>query len=81
MVVLKFNESVTVKPNKVGGKPRVELRGGKFAEYDSGSGTDTLRFAIPGAPAEIAAVDLNAGTIIASQAGAAIRPILQSPSP
>jgi pectinesterase len=80
-VVLKFNESVTVKPNKVGGKPRVELRGGKFAEYDSGSGTDTLRFAIPGAPAEIAAVDLNAGTIIASQAGAAIRPILQSPSP
>lgn len=66
---LVFTESVTVK-----GQPRLKLRGGGFANYVSGSGTDTLFFALsPGATYEVRLVDLNGGAIIASEAAATIR--------
>jgi len=59
-----FSENVTVK-----GKPRLVLRSGKFADYASGSGTDTLVFAIPGGTSsEVSSVDLHGGCIIASEA-------------
>jgi pectinesterase len=64
-----FNENVTVK-----GKPRLALRDGKFAEYASGSGSDTLVFNLPKDVAgEVVSVDLNGGAIIASEAAATLR--------
>ena len=65
-VAVRFSESVTVK-----GKPRLVLEGGGFAGYESGSGTDTLVFAVPaGKGAKVTAVDLNGGAIIATEAAA-----------
>ena len=64
-----YRASVTVK-----GKPRLVLEGGGFAGYESGSGTDTLVFTAPaGKRVDITAVDLNGGTIIATEAAATIR--------
>ncbi len=69
-IALGFNEHVTVK-----GKPRLKLTHGAFANYVSGSGTDTLVFAQPrGKSAEIISVDLNGGAIIATEAAATLRP-------
>jgi pectinesterase len=66
---LTFNESVTVKS-----KPRLKLSGNTFADYASGSGTDTLVFNLPkGAKTEVVSIDLNSGAIIASEAGATLR--------
>ena len=68
-VTLAFNESVTVK-----GKPRLKLKGGAFAEYASGSGTDALVFNLPNnAMNKPVAVDLRSGAIITSGAGATLR--------
>ena len=68
-VTLVFSENVTVK-----GKPRLKLSDGAFADYASGSGSNTLVFARPqGRSAEIASVDLNGGAIIASEADATLR--------
>jgi pectinesterase len=68
-VSLVFSEDVTVK-----GKPRLALRNGKFADYASGSGTDTLVFNPPqDAVGAVASVDLNGAFIIASEADAAMR--------
>jgi pectinesterase len=68
-VALVFSENVTVK-----GKPRLKLSDGAFADYASGSGTDTLIFNLPkGGANEVAAVDLHGGAIIASEAGATMR--------
>jgi pectinesterase len=79
-VALTFSESVTVK-----GKPRLVFQferpdNGRqdrhlvqlnYANYLSGSGSDTLVFEIT-LPGRMS-VDLNGGAIIASEAGAAIR--------
>lgn len=67
---VKFDEPVTVR-----GQPQARLSDGKSAAYDGGSGTDTLRFTILSAhQGKLAALDLDGGRIIASQAAAAIRP-------
>jgi pectinesterase len=63
-----FSESVTVK-----GKPRLVLKSGGFADYASGSGTDTLVFAVPDRiSSEVSGVDLHGGRIIASEAAATL---------
>ena len=68
-VTLAFNESVTVK-----GKPRLKMKAGAFADYTSGSGTDTLVFNLrDDALNKPVAVDLNGGAIIASQASVTLR--------
>jgi pectinesterase len=67
--VLTFNENVTVK-----GKPRLKLSGKVFADYSSGSGTNTLVFNLPpGATNAVVSLDLNGGAIIASEAGVTLR--------
>jgi pectinesterase len=69
-VTLVFNENVTAK-----GKPQLKLSDGTFAGYTSGSGGNTLVFRLPqGKSDKVASVDLNGGAIIASEAGAALRP-------
>ena len=67
-VSVAFSENVTVK-----GKPRLKLSNGQFADYVSGSGSDTLAFQLPGKPADAVSVDLNGGFILACQASAATR--------
>ena len=67
-ITVAFSENVTVK-----GKPRLKLSNGEFADYASGSGSDTLTFHLPGKPADAVSVDLNGGFILASQASAATR--------
>jgi pectinesterase len=63
-----FSENVTVK-----GKPRLVLKSGNFADYVTGSGTDTLVFAVSGRnPGEVASVGLQGGSIIASEADASL---------
>jgi pectinesterase len=62
---VKFAERVTVK-----GKPGVKLAGGTTAPYDGGSGSDTLVFTGDGSAA---AIELNGGVIIATQASATLR--------
>jgi pectinesterase len=70
VITLTFSETVTVK-----GKPRLALRGGGFADYASGSGADVLVFTVPqGKRGRVAAVDLNGGAILASEASASLRP-------
>jgi pectinesterase len=69
-VSLRFSEPVTVK-----GRPRLVMRDGSFADYASGSGTDTLAFTLPATdPSEVASVNLNGGFILASEASATLRP-------
>ena len=64
-----FSESVTVK-----GKPRLVLKSGKLAEYATGSGSDTLIFAVlDRSPSGVASVDLQGGCILASEAAASLR--------
>jgi pectinesterase len=66
---VEFTENVTVK-----GRPRLKLQNGTFLNYISGSGTDTLFFnSSEDAAMYLAAVDLNGGAIIASEAGATLR--------
>jgi pectinesterase len=68
-ISLSFNESVTVK-----GQPRLKLQGGQIAGYAAGSGSKQLSFALPtAAGADVLAVDLNGGSIIACEASAQIR--------
>ena len=67
-VVLIFDEVVTVK-----GRPRLHLRGGDFAPYASGSGTDTLLFGAPADDAPPEKIDLNGGAILATEAAATQR--------
>jgi pectinesterase len=57
-----FSENVTVK-----GKPRLILKDGKFADYVSGSGTDTLIFALSGGRPS------PGGVIIATEASVTLR--------
>ena len=67
---LAFTANVTVK-----GKPRLNLSDDTLAAYASGSGTDTLTFNLPqDAAIAVASIDLNGGAIIASEAGATLRP-------
>jgi pectinesterase len=64
-----FSEPVTVK-----GRPQLKLRDKNFADYASGSGTDTLIFTISiGGSEEVTAVRLNGGAIIACEAAATLR--------
>lgn len=64
-----FSESVTAK-----GKPRLVLKSGRFADYMSGSGSDTLVFGIAsGSQRDVASVDPNGGAIVASEATATLR--------
>jgi hypothetical protein len=57
----------------VKGKPRLVLKSGGFADYASGSGTDTLVFAVPDRiSSEVSGVDLHGGRIIASEAAATL---------
>jgi pectinesterase len=67
IVSIKFSESVTVK-----GKPTLTLADAKTADYQSGSGTNTLTFraASSAAPTKL---DLNGGAILASNASAHLR--------
>jgi pectinesterase len=67
-IIVGFSENVTVK-----GRPQLVLRGG-LADYVSGSGSDTLVFKVQGKPGGVISVDLNDGAIIATEAGAALRP-------
>ena len=70
-ITLVFSENVTVK-----GKPRLALRDGGFADYASGSGTDTLVFTAPdGKHDEVVSLDLNGGAVIASEASATLRKV------
>ena len=55
------------------GKPRLKLSDGNFADYLSGSGSDTLTFRLPDKSADAVSMDLNGGFIIASQAGTTMR--------
>jgi len=64
-----FSESVTVK-----GKPRLVLKPGGFAEYATGSGSNTLVFGAPaGNHGAVSKVDLRGGNIIGSEATASLR--------
>ncbi len=64
-----FSENVTVK-----GKPRLFLGSDGFADYASGSGTDTLDFTLhPNVRGKVASVELNGGDIIATEAAATLR--------
>ena len=67
-LTVAFSEIVTVK-----GKPRLALRGGTFADYASGSGTDTLTFTAPSANATATKLDFNGGAILATEAAATLR--------
>ena len=63
-----------VQASIIGGKPRLKLRDGRTVDYVSGSGSDVLIFKLPpDAAGDAAAVDLNGGAIIASEASAALR--------
>jgi pectinesterase len=70
-ITVRFSESVTVK-----GRPRLRLKDGGYAPYQSGSGTDTLVFASKGGTgAQVAAFELGdgGGAVIATEAGAVLR--------
>lgn len=68
-IEVTFSESVTAK-----GKPRLVLKSGGFANYMTGSGSDTLVFAVAaGTQGDVASVDLNGGAIVASEAAATLR--------
>jgi pectinesterase len=68
-IAVFFNENVTVK-----GKPRIDFSNGNFADYVSGSGSNTLMFRLPMDPsAKPLELNLNGGSIIASEAGATMR--------
>lgn len=64
-----FDESVTVK-----GRPRLVLKSGGYADYTSGSGSNTLIFNVPaGRQSEVIKFDFNGSAIIASEAAATLR--------
>ena len=64
-----FGESVTVK-----GKPQLALKSDTFADYATGSGSNTLVFTVPdGHQSEVEMVDLQGGAIIATGAAATLR--------
>jgi len=63
-----FTENITVK-----GKPRLKLNDDNFADYVSGSGSNTLVFRSPGKAAIPASMDLNDSFIIASRASVTLR--------
>jgi pectinesterase len=67
-LTVTFGENVTVK-----GRPRLALRDGQFADYASGSGSDTLVFTAPAANATAARFDFNGGAILATEASATLR--------
>ncbi len=68
-VAVTFNEGVTVK-----GKPRLVLKSGGFANYASGSGSNTLLFAASaGHHSAVKKMDLQGGAIVASEAAATLR--------
>jgi pectinesterase len=68
-IEIVFSENVTVK-----GKPRLALKSDTFADYATGSGSNTLVFTVPdGHQSEVETVDLQAGAIIASGAAATLR--------
>ncbi|HZZ26495.1 MAG TPA: pectinesterase family protein [Pirellulales bacterium] len=70
-IAVTFTSDVTVK-----GKPRLELKRNAFAEYASGSGSNTLQFTLPEGATDVQVVkfDLNDGAIINSEASAALTP-------
>jgi len=68
-IEVMFSENVTAK-----GKPRLVLKSGAFADYTSGSGSNTLFFSASTGPSnQVAKVDLQGGAIIASEAAATVR--------
>lgn len=67
-ITLQFSEAVTVK-----GKPRLKLSDDTFAEYISGSGSDTLVFHGADKSVEVVSVDLNGGCIMGCEASVAPR--------
>jgi pectinesterase len=76
-ITVRFSENVSVR-----GKPRLLLKDGGFAVYQSGGGSDTLVFASKGGTgAEVASLDLNGGAVIATEAAATIRAFEPQPQP
>jgi pectinesterase len=68
-ITVRFSENVSVR-----GKPRLVLKDGGYAPYQTGGGTDTLVFASKGGTAAaVSALDLNGGAVIATEAAAVIR--------
>ena len=58
----------------VKGKPRLVLSDGDLGDYASGSGSDTLLFTIPkGRRADVESLDVDGGTVFATQASAMLR--------
>ena len=68
-LTVTFSENVTAK-----NQPRLVLREGEFADYESGSGSDTLVFVAPVANPVATSLDFNGGRIIATEASAKLRP-------
>jgi pectinesterase len=74
-ITVRFRENVSVK-----GKPRLVLKDGGYAMYQTGGGTDTLVFASKaGTGAEVTSFDLNGGAVIATEAAATIRAFQPQP--
>ena len=66
---ITFSENVTVK-----GHPRLALHDGAFADYASGTGTDSLVFTSPAANSATAThLDFTSGAILATEAAATLR--------
>lgn len=64
-----YSENVTVK-----GRPRLKLGDGATADYASGSGGAVLRFASAAGPdARVAALELNGGALVATEAAVELR--------
>ena len=68
-IEVAFNENVTVK-----GQPRLILQSGGSTKYIGGSGSSTLIFEKPTTEKDIiASIDLNGGSIVASEADVSLR--------
>ncbi len=68
-LTVTFSESVTVK-----GHPQLWFKSGGYADYTTGSGTDTLSFDSAGETSSpVTKLDFHGGTIIATEASAQLR--------
>jgi pectinesterase len=68
-ISVTFSETVTVK-----GRPRVKLSDGTFADYVSGSGSESVVFKSQGANGKPTAIELNGAAIVATEATVKLLP-------